>query len=282
MDLPAAATATSRRVGTDAAGRRQYLYHPVWRERRDREKFDRITAVASRLPGRPAAGRPRTWQREGTPLDKAAAAAVRLLDRGYFRIGSDTYTDENGSLRPHHPRAQPRPQGARHARLPVRRQVEHRAHDRDRRPGRHRGPRADAAAAHGEQAAPRLRDRTGGGADLTAPDVNAYLAELLGGDLTAKDFRTWHATVLAALSLAESEEPGDTVTSRRRAVKAAVAEVAEYLGNTPTIAKNSYVDPRVIDEYESGQTIDVDARRFRNPERRQAAAEKALLELLTA
>ena len=84
-------------VGTDAAGRRQYLYHPVWRERRDREKFDRITAVAARLP---AARRrvTRDLALEGTPPQKAAAAAVRLLDRGYFRIGSDTYTDENGSF----------------------------------------------------------------------------------------------------------------------------------------------------------------------------------------
>ena len=124
-------------------------------------------------------------------------------------------------------------------------------------------------------------EKEGRWSDLTAPEVNAYLADLLGGDLTAKDFRTWHATVLAALSLAEAEEPGDTVTSRRRAVKAAIAEVAEYLGNTPTIAKNSYVDPRVIDRYESGVTIDLGGRRFRSPERRQAAAEKALLDLLT-
>ena len=118
-------------------------------------------------------------------------------------------------------------------------------------------------------------------ADLTAPDVNAYLADLLGGDLTAKDFRTWHATVLAALSLAESEEKGDTVTSRRRAVKAAVAEVAEYLGNTPTVARTSYIYPRVIELYEQGVTITPSSRRkHTDPDQLRGAAERAVLRLL--
>ena len=85
--------------------------------------------------------------------------------------------------------------------------------------------------------------------------MNLYL-DGLHEELTAKDFRTWHATVLAAAALAGSEEHGDTKASRRRAVKAAVQEVADYLGNTPTIAKNSYIDPRVFDLYESGTTID--------------------------
>ena len=266
-------------VGTDAAGRRQYLYHPVWRERRDREKFDRITAVASRLP---AARRrvARDLAREGTPFEKAAAAAVRLLDRGYFRIGSDTYTDENGSfglttLERSHVRKE---RGVLVFRFVGKSSIEHTIEIDDPaaiealEPMRRRRTASRRLLAY---------EKDGRWADLTAPDVNAYLADLLGGDLTAKDFRTWHATVLAALALAESTEAADTKTSRRRAVKAAVAEVAEYLGNTPTIAKNSYVDPRVLDKFESGQTIDLDGRRFRSPERRQAAAEKALLDLLT-
>ena len=86
--------------------------------------------------------------------------------------------------------------------------------------------------------------------------------------------------MLAASALAESDEPGDTKASRQRAVKAAVTEVSGYLGNTPTIAKNSYIDPRVIDRYESGSTITVDLKQYRSPERRRAAAEKALLALL--
>src|ERR671910_399232 len=83
-------------------------------------------------------------------------------------------------------------------------------------------------------------------ADLDAAAVNAYISEMVHEDLTAKDFRTWHATVLAAVALAESPEKGDTKASRKRAVKAAVEEVAAYLGNTPTIARKSYIDPRVI------------------------------------
>ena len=114
--------------------------------------------------------------------------------------------------------------------------------------------------------------------DLDAAAVNAYLSDVMGGELTAKDFRTWHATVLAAAALAASAEPGDTAASRKRAVKAAVEEVAGYLGNTPTIAKNSYIDPRVLDRYEAGAVIDLPKARL--PERRQAALEKAVLALL--
>jgi DNA topoisomerase IB len=91
--------------------------------------------------------------------------------------------------------------------------------------------------------------------DLDAGTVNDYLRERTGEDLTAKDFRTWHATVLAAAALAESDEPGTSKASRRRAVKAALAEVADFLGNSPAIARSSYVDPRVFDLYEDGVTI---------------------------
>jgi DNA topoisomerase IB len=101
-------------------------------------------------------------------------------------------------------------------------------------------------------------------------------------DLTAKDFRTWHATVLAAAALAVSDEPGDTKRSRQRAIKAAVSEVAEYLGNTPTIARNSYIDPRVIDLYENGTTIDAELvrRKHRSPAAKQRTLEAAVLDLL--
>ncbi len=99
--------------------------------------------------------------------------------------------------------------------------------------------------------------------------------------MTAKDFRTWHATVLAAAALAESDEPGDTKASRKRAVRQAMVEVAEYLGNTPAIAKSAYVDPRVIDLYEGGTTIASAVRRNHgSPEERQAALERAVLKML--
>ena len=266
-------------VGTDDAGRRQYLYHPEWRLRRDQKKFERVQAAARHLP----AARRRVATdlgAEGMPLDRASAAAVRLLDLGAFRIGSDAYADENGSfglttLERRHVR---KAGGTLVFSFTGKSGIEHTVSVDD----------ADVIAA-----LDRMRARRGGSerllayrgdrqwVDLDAAAVNLYLSEVFGGELTAKDFRTWHATVLAAAALAESDEPGDTKASRKRAVKAAVAEVAEYLGNTPTIAKKSYIDPRVLDRYESGTTISAAARkRHRSPERRQAELERAVLRLL--
>ncbi|GAB3443770.1 DNA topoisomerase IB [Phycicoccus ginsengisoli] len=265
-------------VGTDGAGRRQYLYHPDWRLKRDRMKFDRVLAAARHLP----AARRRVIADLGLadmPRERAAATAVRLLDHGYFRIGSDAYTDTNGSFglttleRQH-----------------VRRRGDVIVFTFVGKSGIEHSIEIDDELAMA--AIDRLRKRKSASrrllayqqqrrwSDLDATTVNAYLAELLHGEMTAKDFRTWHATVLAALALATTDEKGDTKSSRRRAVKAAVEEVAGYLGNTPTIAKNSYIDPRVLDLYESGTTIQVDPGRYRSPERRQAAVEQAVLALL--
>lgn len=120
-----------------------------------------------------------------------------------------------------------------------------------------------------------------GWSDLEAGDVNAYLADVFDAEVTAKDFRTWHATVHAAAALATSPEPGDTRASRRRAVKAAVQQVADYLGNTPTIAQSSYVDPRVLDRYDSGETITILSSKGRDPMKRQAKIEQAVRTLLS-
>jgi DNA topoisomerase IB len=265
-------------VGTDVAGRRQYLYHPDWRLKRDQAKFERVLAAAGRLP---VARRRilRDLGLEGMPRGRAAATAVRLLDLGYFRIGNDAYTEDNGSfglttLERHH----------------VRRRGDVIVFTFVGKSGIEHSIEIDDASAIA--AIDRMRRRRSAGkrllayqngrgwSDLDAAAVNEYLGDLLGGELTAKDFRTWHATVLAAVALATSDEPGDTKASRKRAVKAAVVEVAGYLGNTPTIAKNSYIDPRVLDRYDSGTTIEVDPSRYRSPERRQAAIEKAVLALL--
>ena len=114
------------------------------------------------------------------------------------------------------------------------------------------------------------------------PDlVNDYVRESTGLESTAKDFRTWHATVLAAAALAETPEPGHTKASRKRAVAGAMKEVSSFLGNTPTLARSSYVDPRVIEAYEDGRTIAATTRRtFDNPDERQAALERATLKLI--
>jgi DNA topoisomerase IB len=116
---------------------------------------------------------------------------------------------------------------------------------------------------------------------LDADHVNDYIRTATGMDATAKDFRTWHATVIAAAALAETDEPGDTKASRRRAEVAAMKEVAEYLGNTPAQARTSYVDPRVVDAYEEGRTIRSAVRRkTASPDERQATLERAVLRLL--
>jgi DNA topoisomerase IB len=267
-------------VGTDDAGRRQYLYHQDWRIKRDKMKFDRVLAAARKLP---AARRAITKDLalEGMPLERADAVAVRLLDLGYFRIGSDIYADTNGSfglttLEKRHVRK-----------------------DKDRFVFRFVGKSGIEHSIEIDDpevlvALDALRRRRGGSErllayqlerrwrDLDSSAVNLYLSGHLE-DLTAKDFRTWHATVLAAAALAATDEPGDTKASRRRAVKAAVLEVSEYLGNTPTIAKNSYIDPRVIDLYENGTTIDpeVVGRTYRSPAAKQRAIEAAVLEMLS-
>jgi DNA topoisomerase IB len=116
---------------------------------------------------------------------------------------------------------------------------------------------------------------------LTPGSVNDYLRASSGLDATAKDFRTWHATVLAAAALAEAPGPEASATSRKRAVAGVMREVAEYLGNTPALARSSYVDPRVIDAYEEGRTIRPATRRtYDDPDQRQAALERAVLRLV--
>ncbi|MEX1908156.1 DNA topoisomerase IB [Janibacter sp. Y6] len=266
-------------VGTDAAGRRQYLYHPHWREKRDAAKHDRVLAAAARLP-RVRKQLALDLALDGMPITRATATAVRLLDLGYFRIGSESYTDEHGSFglttlqRTHVRRAK----GALIFTFVGKGGIQQSITVED----------VDVAAS-----LQVMRGRRGGSdrllvykdgrlwSDLDAAMVNGYLAELFRGEVTAKDFRTWHATVHAAVALAQSSEDGLTQASRRRAIKQAVEQVADYLGNTPTIARTSYIDPRVIDLYEEGRVLTVPrARRPRTPAQEQAVVERAVRALL--
>ena len=204
-------------VGVDAAGRRQYLYHPEWRVKRDKMKFDRVAEVAAMLPKARAAILEHIAL-DGMPMERAAATAVRLLDLGYFRIGSDSYADSNGSfglttLEKRHVR---RSQGRLVFCFIGKSGVEHCIEIDD--------PLAVSAVE-------TMRRRRGGGDrllayrdgrlwnPLDAVAVNGYLRDTTGAEITAKDFRTWHATVLAAVSLASSEEPGASKASRKRAVR---------------------------------------------------------------
>jgi DNA topoisomerase IB len=266
-------------VGVDAAGRKQYLYHPDWRTKRDSEKFDRVLEIARTLP-RTRAAILEHLSREGMPFERAGAAAVRLLDLGYFRIGSDAYVDENGGYglttleRRHVTRRRDRLQfcfigksGVEHC-IEIDDPLSIAAVETMRR--RRSTDNRLLAFKDSRRWVP-----------LDASRVNDYLRETSGVQITAKDFRTWHATVLAAAALGGSEEPGDTKASRRRAVRGAMEEVSSYLGNTPTIARSAYVDPRVIDKYENGETIaDTVRRDFDDPDERQAALESAVIDLL--
>jgi DNA topoisomerase-1 len=266
-------------VGTDDAGRRQYLYHPQWRASRDAAKFDRILVFGKAL----SKARERVLAdigAEGMSQERACAVAVRLLDLGYFRIGNDVYTDANGSfglttmLREHVSRTK---DGLRFT-FTGKSGIEHDITIDD--------PSAI-------EALDVMRRRRGGGDRLLAwkdgrhwkalssSDVNDYIRTCFGIDATAKDFRTWHATVIAASALAETDEPGQTKASRKRAVSGAMKEVSEFLGNTPTLARTAYVDPRVVEAYERGRTVKVRGK-YDTDDARQAALERAVLKLLNA
>lgn len=265
-------------VGVDDAGRRQYLYHPDWRTRRDEEKFARVTRAARRLPAMRVAVLD-DLAADAMTREKACAVAVRLLDLGCFRIGSDAYANGDSfgltTLERRHVRRRGR---ALVFEFTGKSGIEHRIEIEDR-PSRE----ALESMRRRRGGSDRLLAYKDGGrwVDLDASAVNDYLRERTGEDLTAKDFRTWHATVLAAAALAESTEPGTTRASRRRAVKAALEEVAEFLGNTPAIARSSYVDPRVLDLYEDGVTVGgAVKRRHRKTDDHQAALERAVRRML--
>jgi DNA topoisomerase-1 len=240
-------------IGTDAAGRKQYLYHPRWRERRDAEKFERMLEFGRRLPqlreicAKHMAG-------SGMPRERVLACAARLLDHGFFRIGTESYAEENktyglATMRKEHVSLEDgvitfdylAKGGKRHIRSVVDPNV--------------------------YEIVSSLKKRRAGGVELLAykenrrwvdvssTDINEYLKEHMGDEVSSKDFRTWNATVLAAVAMAISGHAASSKTSRKRAMARAVKEVAHYLGNTPAVCRASYIDPKVFDRYRSGWTI---------------------------
>jgi DNA topoisomerase-1 len=240
-------------TGIDAAGRKQYIYHQKWREHRDREKFDGMLDFARALP-RMRQAVAADLQREGMPRERVLACAVRMLDRGFIRVGGEAYAADNESY------------GLatiqkRHARVDG---------ERIRLDYQSKSGRRQVQSIVDVDAAPvveKLKRRRGGSPELLAfkrsgrwqdvksTDINEYVKEVTGGDFTAKDFRTWNATVLAAVALAVSGPAATSKTARKRAISRAVKEVAHYLGNTPAVCRSSYIDSRVFDRYEEGLTI---------------------------
>jgi len=240
-------------TGIDSAGRKQYLYHERWQLRAAQRKFESMREFAAELPRLRRAVK-KDLVREGMPRERALACAVRLLDLGFFRIGSESYAEDNGTyglatMRRHHIRLEQsgvlvfdyRAKGRkRHVQAVADRAVYGLVHElMERRGG-------------GEEL---LAYRDGDGwRDLRSTEINEYIKELAGEGFSAKDFRTWSGTVLAAVALARAAPPGSE-RARQRAVSAAVTEVAEFLGNTPAVARSAYIDPRVIDRFREGVTI---------------------------
>ncbi|RZU74687.1 DNA topoisomerase IB [Micromonospora kangleipakensis] len=259
-------------TGVDAAGRKQYLYHPMWRQKRDEAKFDHVLEVARRLPGL----RERVDHDlglRGLRRERVLATVARLLDMGMFRVGSDQYATGDdptfgvSTLRPEHARSR---RGCVVFEFPAKGGI-----DLVRRIEDPELCRVLTNLRRRRRAEERLFGYWDGRSwrDVRSDEVNDYLRDASGGEMTAKDFRTWHATVLAATELATAGRQR-SVTGRKRAVAAVMRSVAELLGNTPTVARTSYVDPRVVDLYHDGVVAPVE------PEMPRGTVEKIVLALL--
>jgi DNA topoisomerase IB len=243
-------------TGIDAAGRRQYLYHPRWHEQRARAKFRSMELFAAALPELRARVEADLGTSGEPSYDRVLAAMVRLLDRGFFRIGCEEYAERNetygiATLHKAHVTVL---EGhalyfdfpAKHGRRALRHVVDPLTAELIAQLKRRRG------GGH-ELFAYRERPR-GPWRDVKSAEVNAYLKDRTGLEVSAKDFRTWNATVLAAVAIAVAAD-APTKTARRRALVRAVKEVSHYLGNTPAVARASYIDPRVFDRFQAGATI---------------------------
>jgi DNA topoisomerase IB len=264
-------------VGTDSAGRRQYLYHEQWRVQRDLEKHDRVLALAPLLPGfREVVAH--DLGTSGLTCGRVRAVALRLLDRGAFRVGSEEYAEDNGThgvatlLREH---------------VSVRRDTVELGYPAKGGIELSQQITGDALLAGAVRSLLRARSgsdrllvhRTPGGwHEVTSDDVNERFKELVGSEFSVKDLRTWHATVVAAVAFARVDVPSSQ-RGLRRAEAEVMREVAEHLGNTPTVARKSYVDPRVVRLFEEGTTIRAALRRARGGDERQVA-ERAVVRML--
>jgi DNA topoisomerase-1 len=270
-------------TGVDAAGRTQYLYHELWRAQQDRRKFTHMEQFAGALPPMRATVLASMSTRRQLDREKVLACAVRLLDVGLFRIGSEIYEQEDSHLGL-----------ATLAKSNVTVSSSEAVFDYIGKSGVHhvqavRDPPTVAIVG-------ALVRRRGGGEHLLAfrergswhpvhsELINTHLKGLIGAEFSAKNFRTWNATVLAAVSLAAQGRHAATPTARRRAINAAAAAVSEVLGNTPAVARRSYIDPRVFDRYLSGWTIAEELQRVAvargSDDDSRAQLEHAVLDLL--
>ena len=240
-------------VGTDAAGRRQYLYHAQWRARRDQEKFDEMLRFARALPLIRRTAAKHLTQR-GLTRERVLACSVRLLDRGFFRVGTEDYAEQNktyglATMQKRHVTLGPNgllvfDYVAKSGKQRVQSVVDPPVYDVVKKLKNRRGGRELLAFKDGRS-----------WVDVRSDHINEYIKAVAGEDFSAKDFRTWHGTVLAAVGLAVSGGAAGSKTALERAISRTVKEVAHYLGNTPAVCRASYIDPRVFDRYRDGITI---------------------------
>ena len=245
-------TAKLQATGIDAAGRRQYLYHADYRAAQEEAKFEKLVRFADALPGLREA-MSRHMELEPLTPEWTSAVAVRLINLGWFRVGEERYTRKHKTfgittLRKSHVTV-------RGSRIAFRFRGKHRAWVR--------------TAVVDSELADAMREllRARGGRslfryrldsemyNLTARRLNAYIGEFMGEEFTAKDFRTWGGTLIAAVSLAE-RGPAETETEAKRVIAGVMRTVGEQLGNTPAVARASYVSPAVVEQYLDGRTID--------------------------
>src|SRR6202050_4293924 len=235
-------------TGVDSRGRTQYRYHQVWREQRDAQKFTHMLRFAHALPDLRTATA-RDLGRPDLHRDRVAAAAVRLIDLGLFRIGGEKYAE----LDHHYGATTLRKRDVTGTRDGV--DFHYIAKEGKRRTisVADRSVRTVVRALIGSDNGldPLFCFQDGGGwRPLRSHEVSSYIATRANGHFTAKEFRTWNATVLMALLLANAD-PAPTERGRRSAITAGIRGVADWLGDPPAVARSSYIDPRVISRYES-------------------------------
>jgi DNA topoisomerase-1 len=267
-------------TGRDAKGRKQYRYHPDFRQARESTKFEHIMAFADALPGL-RARIDRDMKRPGLSREKVLATVVHLLETTLIRVGNDDYARSNRSyglttLRNPHVKVEGtelkfrfRGKSGKTWNLSI----------KDRRVAKI----VKACQELPGQELFQYLDEEGERRDVTSADVNAYLREITGQDITAKDFRTWAGTVLAALALQEFEA-FDSEAAAKRNLRAAIEGVAARLGNTPTICRKCYIHPQVLDSYVEGalllQVTDAVEDELRDDLERLRPEEAAVLTLL--
>lgn len=263
-------------TGRDARGRKQYRYHARWRRVRDEVKYGRLIAFAEALPGI----RRRTdadLAKPGLPREKVLATVVQLLEKTLIRVGNEEYARENGSIglttmKDGHARVEG---SAVRFTFRGKSRIQHAIDLRDARLARIIKACRDLP---GQELFQFVDDR-GETECVGSADVNAYLRDVTGQDFTAKDFRTWAGTVLAAQALADLRCAASSTEAKRR-VAQAIETVARRLGNTRAVCRKCYIHPAILDAYMDGATIRTIAARARAARPALGPEERAVVRMI--